>query len=240
MKRKSLTHTFNDPLQRAAAAPRPLEAYFFTHVVRLSERSFDLPFPRRPPARCTRRSRRLGADPLAACAFAAATAVGAFSLPSFPVRPSLSSSFPAPSSRDPATKNLLQANSCLLLRNVISARRVTQKEIDYGGTLINCRVIQKLRILSFLLLQPGPCSVPLSIGLSLAVSPVPIAGDSRHLLSIYNLWHGRAGRPLDSVEIYYSDTQMKGGEKSSFRTAAMHAVSLLSLLLLPWLSRPFP
>ena len=93
-----------------------------------------------------------------------------------------------PSSRDPATKNLLQANSCLLLRNVISARRVTQKEIDYGGTLINCRVIQKLRILSFLLLQPGPCSVPLSIGLSLAVSPVPIAGDSRHLLSIYNLW----------------------------------------------------
>ena len=109
-------------------------------------------------------------------------------LPSLFAPLSFSSSFPAPSSRDPATKNLLQANSCLLLRNVISARRVTQKEIDYGGTLINCRVIQKLRILSFLLLQPGPCSVPLSIGLSLAVSPVPIAGDSRHLLSIYNLW----------------------------------------------------
>ena len=188
MKRKSLTHTFNDPLQRAAAAPRPLEAYFFTHVVRLSERSFDLPFPRRSPARCTRRSRSRPFGCLRLCGGDSGRSLFPSFLPSLFAPLSLSSSFPAPSSRDPATKNLLQANSCLLLRNVISARRVTQKEIDYGETLIHCRVIQKLRILSFLLLQPGPCSVPLSIGLSLAVSPVPIAGDSRHLLSIYNLW----------------------------------------------------
>ena len=170
--------------------------HIFLHTLfALSERSFDLPFARRSPARCTRR--RVGADPLAACAFAAATAVGAFSLPSFPVRPSpslvlLPRSLP-PSSRDPATKNLLQANSCRLLRNVISARRVTQKEIDYGGTLIHCRVIQKLRILSSFSHSRAlvPClsrSVYLSLFRPRYLSAVPIAGDSKHLLSIYKLW----------------------------------------------------
>ena len=117
--------------------------------------------------------------------------------PSFPVRPSRPSSFLAPSSRDPATKDLLQANSCRLLRKVISARRVTQKEIDYGGTLINCRVIQKLRILSPFSPQPGPVNplwIHISIGIYLSLfrphylAAVPIAGDSRHLLSIYHLW----------------------------------------------------
>ena len=180
LKRKSLTHTFNDPLQRAAAAPRPLEAYFFTHVVRLSERSFDLPFPRRPPARCTRRSRSRPFGCLRLCGGDSGRSLFPSFLPSLFAPLSRPPSPLPPSSRDPATKNLLQANSCLLLRNVISARRVTQKEIDYGGTLINCRVIQKLRILSFLLLQPGPCSVPLSIGLSLAVSPaIPLCRSHR-------------------------------------------------------------
>ena len=67
LKRKSLTHTFNDPLQRTAAA-RSLEAYFFLHTLfALSERSFDLPFARRSLARCTRRSRSRPCDCLRLC-----------------------------------------------------------------------------------------------------------------------------------------------------------------------------
>ena len=94
-----------------------------------------------------------------------------------------------------ATKNLLQPNSCRLLRKVISARRVIQREIDYGRTLINCRVIQKLRIFSSFSYSRAldfRASLERSISFvpshALSLAAVPIGGDSRHLLSIYHFW----------------------------------------------------
>ena len=152
-----------------------------------------MPFARRSPARCTRRSRSRPCDCLRLCGGDSGRSLFPSFLPCSPLSLSRPPSPLPPSSRDPATKNLLQANSCRLLRNVISARRVTQKEIDYGGTLIHCRVIQKLRILSSFSHSRAlvPClsrSVYLSLFRPRYLSAVPIAGDSKHLLSIYKLW----------------------------------------------------